>query len=83
MPELAEALQEAYEEVTILNRAKDKMMDHLSHEIQTPVALLMSALALLKRPLALCRKKSGSEPWPGPNEALGDWRPCRVSWKIF
>ena len=29
-----------------------KMMDHLSHEIQTPVAVLMSALALLKRPLA-------------------------------
>ncbi len=48
----AQALQEAYEEVTILNRAKDKMMDHLSHEIQTPVAVLMSALALLKRPLA-------------------------------
>ena len=48
----SEALKVAYEEVTILNRAKDKMMDHLSHEIQTPVALLMSALPLLKRQLA-------------------------------
>ena len=56
----SEALTVAYEEVTILNRAKDKMMDHLSHEIQTPVALLMSALALLKRQLAsLPEKKMG------------------------
>ena len=47
----SEALQAAYEEVSVLNRAKDKMMDHLSHEIQTPVALLMSALNLLKRHL--------------------------------
>jgi signal transduction histidine kinase len=47
----SEALKEAYEEVSVLNRAKDKMMDHLSHEIQTPVALLMSALNLLKRQL--------------------------------
>jgi signal transduction histidine kinase len=53
----SEALKAAYEEVSILNRAKDKMMDHLSHEIQTPVALLMSALALLKRPLASLPEK--------------------------
>ena len=53
----SEALKAAYEEVSILNRAKDKMMHHLSHEIQTPVAVLMGALALLKQPLASLPEK--------------------------
>ena len=67
----AEALQEAYEEVTILNRAKDKMMDHLSHEIQTPVALLMSALALLKRPLASLPEKKWQRTMARAERSLG------------
>jgi signal transduction histidine kinase len=46
------ALKEAYEEVTILNRAKDKLINHLSHELQTPVAVLLSSLKLLKKRLA-------------------------------
>jgi signal transduction histidine kinase len=45
------ALKEAYEEVTILNRAKDKLINHLSHELQTPVAVLLSSLKLLKKRL--------------------------------
>ena len=48
----AAALKEAYEEVTILNRAKDKLINHLSHELQTPVAVLLTSLKLLKKRLA-------------------------------
>jgi signal transduction histidine kinase len=48
----AAALKEAYEEVSILNRAKDKLINHLAHELKTPVAVLLSALKLLKKHLA-------------------------------
>lgn len=48
----SEALKEAYEEVSSLNRAKDKVIDHLSHELKTPISLLIASLALLERKLA-------------------------------
>ena len=48
----AEALREAHEELTILNRAKNKLINHLAHELQTPVAVLFSCLRLLKKQLA-------------------------------
>jgi signal transduction histidine kinase len=47
-----EALKNAYEELAILNRAKDKLIDHLSHELQTPVAVLKTSLVLLQRKMA-------------------------------
>jgi signal transduction histidine kinase len=47
-----EALKEAYEELAILNRAKDKLIHHLSHELQTPVAVLKASLGLLRKNLA-------------------------------
>jgi len=47
----AEALKEAYEEVSSLNRAKDKVINHLSHELKTPIALLKGALTQLERKL--------------------------------
>ena len=47
-----EALKNAYGELAILNRAKDKLIHHLSHELQTPVAVLKSSVALLQRKLA-------------------------------
>ena len=46
-----EALRDAYHEVSSLNRAKDKVINHLSHELKTPIALLGGSLALLKRAL--------------------------------
>jgi K+-sensing histidine kinase KdpD len=46
------ALKNAYEELAVLNRAKDKLIDHLSHELQTPVAVLKTSLVLLQRKLA-------------------------------
>jgi signal transduction histidine kinase len=48
----AAALKEAYEEVTILNRAKDKLINHLAHELKTPLAVLLSSLKLIKKRLA-------------------------------
>jgi signal transduction histidine kinase len=47
-----EALKDAYEELAILNRAKDKLIHHLSHELQTPVAVLKTSVTLLRRKLA-------------------------------
>ena len=42
-------LQKAYREVTSLNRAKDKAINHLSHELITPVAILSSSLRFLSQ----------------------------------
>jgi len=44
-------LKEAYQEVASLNRAKEKIINHLSHELKTPVSVLMASLNLLKRKL--------------------------------
>ncbi|NIR15200.1 MAG: GAF domain-containing protein, partial [Desulfobacterales bacterium] len=35
---VSKALKEAYGEVTSLNRSKDKVINHLSHELKTPVS---------------------------------------------
>ena len=45
------ALKDAYHEVSSLNRAKDKVINHLSHELKTPIAVMDSSLVLLKRAL--------------------------------
>ncbi|MBN1833081.1 MAG: PAS domain S-box protein [Deltaproteobacteria bacterium] len=42
-------LKKAYAEVSSLNRAKDKAIGHLSHELKTPVAVLSGSLNLLTR----------------------------------
>lgn len=44
-------LRLAYEELKSLNTAKDKMINHLSHELKTPVAVLMSSIKMLGRRL--------------------------------
>ncbi len=48
----AEELKKAYLEVTSLNRAKDKVINHLSHELRTPVSILSGSLNILTRKLA-------------------------------
>jgi len=48
---VSEELKKAYQEVSSLNRAKDKVINHLSHELRTPVAVLAGSLNLLTRSL--------------------------------
>jgi signal transduction histidine kinase len=47
----SEALREALEEIRILNSAKDKVINHLAHELKTPVALLAGCVVQLQNKL--------------------------------
>jgi len=44
-------LKKAYREVSSLNRAKDKVINHLSHELKTPIAVLRTSLVTLEKRL--------------------------------
>ena len=48
----AEEVKQAYREVTSLNRAKDKVINHLSHELRTPVSILSGSLSILEKRLS-------------------------------
>jgi signal transduction histidine kinase len=45
---ISSELKEAYEQVSMLNRAKDRAINHLSHELKTPLGILGGALDLLE-----------------------------------
>jgi len=47
----SDELKEAYWEVTSLNKAKDKVINHLSHELKTPVSVLLASLNILSKRL--------------------------------
>jgi len=55
-----EALARSYEEVQSLNRAKDRVIHHLSHELKTPTSVLSASLNLLAKQLA----RLGDGNWP-------------------
>ncbi len=46
-----EALRKSYKELKTLNRAKDKVINHLAHELKTPVSVLGASMTLLSRKL--------------------------------
>jgi PAS domain S-box-containing protein len=51
-------IKEAHQEVMGLNRAKDKVIEHLSHELKTPVSVISLSLNSLTKKLATLPAKS-------------------------
>ncbi|MFH1350698.1 MAG: PAS domain S-box protein [Pseudomonadota bacterium] len=47
----SEEVKRAYREVTSLNRAKDKIIHHLSHELKTPVSVVYGSIVTLEKRL--------------------------------
>ena len=47
----SDELKKAYKEVSDLNRAKDKVIHHLSHELKTPASVLIGSLNILTKKL--------------------------------
>jgi len=54
----SEEVKKAYREVSSLNRAKDKVINHLSHELKTPVSVLSGSLNIIAKKLALLPDKN-------------------------
>ncbi len=48
----SEELKQAYREVSSLNRAKDRVINHLSHELKTPISVLYGSFRILAKKLA-------------------------------
>lgn len=47
-----EELEQSYTDLKILNQAKDKVINHLAHELKTPVSVVDAAMKLLGKKLA-------------------------------
>ncbi|CAD7847680.1 MAG: Serine phosphatase RsbU, regulator of sigma subunit [Olavius algarvensis Delta 4 endosymbiont] len=51
-------LKRSYDEVTTFNRAKERVIHHLSHELKTPVSVLAAAFELIRK--RCLRSESGA-----------------------
>ncbi|MBW1785479.1 MAG: PAS domain S-box protein [Deltaproteobacteria bacterium] len=58
----SEELKSAYREVSGMNRVKDKVINHLSHELKTPGAVLSASLNILERRLAPLLREDAWKP---------------------
>ncbi len=47
----SEEIKKAYRDMAAMNRAKDKAINHLSHELKTPVAILTGTISSLRKSL--------------------------------
>lgn len=59
-----ESLAREYENVRGLNRTKERVIHHLSHELKTPISVLFASLALLE-------KRFPGNPTPAWNRIMG------------
>lgn len=46
-----EALRKSYQELKLLNKTKDQVINHLAHELKTPVSVLDASMKLIARKL--------------------------------
>jgi signal transduction histidine kinase len=63
---ISEELKRAYEEVSGLNQAKDRAINHLSHELKTPVSIMGGALGLMEDAL----EEVSPEEWQTPVDMI-------------
>lgn len=56
---IQEELKRSYQEVQSLNRAKDQVIHHLSHELKTPVSVVSASLNLLQKRLSATEAHQG------------------------
>jgi len=63
---ISDELKRAYEEVSGLNQAKDRAINHLSHELKTPVSIMGGVLGLLEDALA----GVAPEEWQAPMKVI-------------
>ncbi len=63
-----EALEQSQKELELLNRAKSKALDHLSHELKTPLSVIRMRLRIFRRKLQMGASPADQEEFFEPVE---------------